>query len=171
MSSIPTTHMSSLARFAVRIDHVAIAVRNLEESLAFYHGVLGFEVAEQRTTIGRETGMISAVLQGGQITVVLIQGTSPDSQVSRYVENYGPGVQHIAIEVRDLLEVRDELAKAGLEFNTGVINGTGIRQSFTARDPGSGMMYEFIERQTNDGHFSDESVLELFRQLEVKGAY
>jgi methylmalonyl-CoA/ethylmalonyl-CoA epimerase len=162
--------LTALGRYAIRVDHVAIAVRDLEASVAFYR-LLGFQQAEQRGTQGKSTGMLSAVLTAGAITLVLVQGTGPDSQVNRYIDNYGPGVQHIAIEVRDVATLRKELGDAGMEFGTSLIEGSGIRQVFTVRDRGSGMMYEFIERQTNDGHFTDESVKELFEQLERNDAY
>lgn len=162
--------LTALGRYAVKIDHVAIAVPDLEISLGFYR-LLGFELIERRQTAGHSTGMVSAVLRAGAITVVLVQGTTPGSQVNRYIEHYGPGVQHIAIEVRDVAKLMSELTEIGIEFSTTLIQGCGIRQAFTARHRGSGMMYEFIERQTNDGDFTDESVRDLFEQLEHNDAY
>ena len=163
--------LSALGRYAVKIDHVAIAVRDLEESIAFYQKQLGFEIVERRRTDGEKTGMVSAVLRAGAIIIVLVQGTAPESQVNRYIENYGPGVQHIAIEVRDVRKLMSELSQSGVEFSTSLIEGREICQAFTARDRTSGMMYEFIERQTNDGAFTDQSVHELFEQLERNDVY
>lgn len=162
----PTT---VLARYATSVDHVAIAVQDLEESVKFYTDVLGFELKERRRTEGRQTAMISAVLKAGPVTVVLLQGTSPESQVSRFVEHYGPGVQHLAIGVENLPEMAEELKAAGMEFDTTVIQSPGLRQIFSQRDRGSGMMFEFIERLGGD--FSDQSVQQLFEQLEKKNAY
>lgn len=163
--------LSALGRYAVKIDHVAIAVRDLDESIAFYQQQLGFELVERRRTDGDKTAMVSAVLRAGAIIIVLVQGTAPESQVNRYIQNYGPGVQHIAIEVRDVRKLMCELDHAGVAFSTTVIEGHGIRQAFTARDRASGMMYEFIERQSNDGAFTDQSVQELFEQLERNDVY
>jgi methylmalonyl-CoA epimerase len=162
----PTT---VLARYATSVDHVAIAVHDLEESIKFYTDVLGFELKERRRTEGRQTAMISAVLKAGPVTMVLLQGTSPESQVSRFIEHYGPGVQHVAIGVQNLPEMAEELKAAGMEFDTSVIQSPGLRQIFSARDSGSGMMFEFIERLGGD--FSDQSVQQLFEQLEKKNAY
>lgn len=161
---------SALSRYAIRIDHVAIAVQDLDASIQLYKR-LGFQIVQRRETKGHDTGMISAVLSAANIVVVLVQGTTPGSQVNRYVDAHGPGVQHVAVEVRDLDALREELRRAGFEFSTTIIEGEGIRQSFTVRDRGSGMMFEFIERQTNDGTFTDESVQELFEQLERNNAY
>jgi methylmalonyl-CoA/ethylmalonyl-CoA epimerase len=158
-----------LSKYARSIDHVAIAVRDLEESITFYTDVLGFELKERRRTEGKNTAMVSAVLKAGPITVVLLQGTSPDSQVSKFVEHYGAGVQHLAIGVEDLPQMAEDLKASGMEFDTNVIQSPGLRQIFSARDKGSGMMFEFIERMGGD--FSDQSVQQLFEQLEKKDAF
>jgi methylmalonyl-CoA/ethylmalonyl-CoA epimerase len=164
-----TTTLAALSKHATSIDHVAIAVHDLEESIRLYTNVLGFELIERRRTEGKQTAMISAVLKAGPVTVVLLQGTSPESQVSRFVEHFGPGVQHIAIGVEDLPALAEELQREGLEFDTNVIRSPGLLQIFSHRDQGSGMMFEFIERKGGD--FNDQSVQSLFEQLEKKDSY
>jgi len=172
MSSETKTAVQSgamLARYVTEIVHVAIAVQDLEESIRFYSEVLGFDLKERRRTEGKHTAMISAVMKAGPITVVLLQGTSPESQVSRFVEHFGPGVQHVAFGVQNLPEMAEDLKAAGMEFDTTVISSPGLRQIFSKRDTGSGMMFEFIERMGGD--FSDQSVQQLFEQLEKKDAF
>ena len=163
------TPMTKLSQYVTTIDHVAIAVQDLEESIQHYTEVLGFELKERRRTEGKVTAMISAVLKAGPVTVVLLQGTTPESQVSRFIEHFGPGVQHLALGVQNLPEMTEELTAAGMEFDTTIINSPGLRQIFSQRDPGSGMMFELIERMGGD--FSDQSVQQLFEQLEKKNAY
>jgi methylmalonyl-CoA epimerase len=161
--------LALLAKYTRSIDHVAIAVKDLEESIRFYTGVLGFELKERRKTEGKTTAMISAVLVAGPVTIVLLEGTTPESQVSRFVEHFGAGVQHIAIGVEDLPQMAEDLKASGMEFDTTVIQSPGLRQIFSTRDPGSGMMFEFIERLGGD--FTDQSVQSLFEQLEKKNAF
>jgi methylmalonyl-CoA epimerase len=168
MSSNPEAQ-ALLGKYAKSVDHIAIAVNDLEASIAFYRDVLGFQLHERRRTEGKVTAMVSAVMKAGPLTFVLLQGTSAESQVSRYVDHYGPGVQHIAVAVENLPAMAEDLKKAGMEFDTNVISSPGLRQIFSARDPKSGMMYEFIERMGGD--FSDESVKSLFEQLEQKDAF
>ncbi|HVT14548.1 MAG TPA: VOC family protein [Thermoanaerobaculia bacterium] len=168
-SSTVGVALSALGKHATAIDHIAIAVRDLEESIGFYTKVLGFELTERRKTEGKATAMISAVLKAGPITVVLLQGTSAESQVSKFVAHYGPGVQHLAIAVNNLPELAEELKGQGLAFDTTVISSPGLRQIFSHRDPGSGMMFELIERMGGD--FSDQSVQQLFQQLEQKDSF
>jgi methylmalonyl-CoA epimerase len=168
MSTNPDTP-TLLGKYGKSVDHIAIAVRDLEEGIKLYSEQLGFQLHERRRTEGRTSAMVSAVMKAGPITIVLLQGTSPESQVSRYVEHYGPGVQHIAIEVDDLQTLTEELKSAGVEFDTNIISSPGLRQIFTHRDENSGMMYELIQRMGGD--FSDESVQNLFEQLEAKDTY
>lgn len=166
-SAQPTATL--LPKYASAVDHIAIAVKDLEASVRLYETSLGFTVVQRRVTEGKASAMISAVMKAGPLTLVLMQGTSPDSQICKYIEHYGPGVQHVAFAVDDLQSMVDELKAAGLPFDTNVISGGGLRQIFTKRDPGTGMMFEFIERLGGD--FSDQSVQELFKQLESQGSY
>jgi 4-hydroxyphenylpyruvate dioxygenase-like putative hemolysin len=171
MDSTPRLPESALAAYSTGVDHLAIAVTDLDASIAWYCQVLGAQLIERRVTEGKKTGMISAVLTVANLTHVLLQGIGPDSQVSRFIDAYGPGVQHIAVAVSDLYAVAAELDNSGVELATSIIEGAGIRQLFTRRDPVSGMMYELIERYEPGGHFTDESVRELFLQLESRGYF
>jgi methylmalonyl-CoA/ethylmalonyl-CoA epimerase len=154
----------------VRIDHIAIAVKDLERGIHFFHQVLGFKLIRRRRITGQHTGMISAEMEHNDIKFVLCQGTEPASQVSQLIENFGPGVAHIALAVDDAESAAQHLAKRGLAFDTTVIKGSGLRQVFSTRDPNSGLSFEFIERYGEEG-FLEENVQELFSQLEKKGAY
>jgi methylmalonyl-CoA epimerase len=169
MSSKDAKIETTLAKYATGVDHVAIAVKDLEESIAFYTQVLGFELTERRETKGEHSAMISAVVKAGPVTFVLLQGTSRESQVTKFIDHYGPGVQHVAIGVHDLPAMAEELKANGMEFDTSVIESPGLKQIFSHREEGSGQMFEFIERLGGD--FSDQSVQQLFAQLEKKDAF
>lgn len=150
-----------------KIDHVAIAVHELEEAISFYRDVLGLELMERRETQGKKSGMISAVMSAGHFTIVLLQGSEPESQVSQYVSNYGPGVQHIAFEVDQIEPAVEILKNKGFEFATNIITGNALRQAFSKRDINSGMMIELIERNAEIAEFEDNNVNDLFSQLET----
>ncbi|MFO7566876.1 MAG: VOC family protein [Enhygromyxa sp.] len=153
---------------ALGIDHIAIAVPDIDASVALYTDLLGYELIDERETRGSSTGMRSAVLKLGEVTVVLVQGSEPESQVTRFVTQFGPGVQHVAIAVRELAPVVDLLREQGVEFETPVIESPYTRQIFTVRDPQIGVRIELIERR--DQGFSDRSVEQLFRYMEERGA-
>jgi methylmalonyl-CoA/ethylmalonyl-CoA epimerase len=151
----------ALAKHTDKIGHLAIAVRNLESSIEWYTKVLAFAVTERRTIDGKSTGMMSAVLQAGALTIVLLEGTHPESQVSQFIDRYRPGVQHVAVRVADIAAAIHDLRAARLEFDTPVVGGTDLKQAFSRRSEDSGLMLEIIERNT-DG-FAAQNVSELFR--------
>jgi len=153
-----------------RIDHIAIAVHDLDEAILLYRDVFGFKLLNERTIRGTFSGMISAELDAGGFSIVLVQGTDPESQVTRYVNQYGPGVQHVAIEVDDVQRTADKLRASGLQFATDVIRGADLIQIFTRRDSNSGMMFEFIERQFDADGFETDNIQNLFNQLEKSNA-
>ncbi|PLY40174.1 glyoxalase [Janthinobacterium sp. ROICE36] len=162
--------MKSYLRNSARIDHIAIAVRDLDEALFLYQEILGFELVARREVKGAFSGMISAELKAGGFSIVLVQGTDPQSQVSRYIAEFGPGVQHVAIEVEDVASVEMTLRKSGLKFATEVIRGSNLVQIFTRRDSNCGMMFEFIQRVEAEDGFETVNIQKLFEQLEESNA-
>lgn len=153
-----------LTRFK-RIDHIALAVPDLEDAIRYFRDVLGFTLVQRVETRGSHTGMISAVLRSGELQFVLCQGTEPESSMSRLVAKYGAGVAHVAFEVDDLDVTVKDLSTRGLQFVTTVIGGPGLRQVFTSRDPATGLSLELLTRGTESG-FREENVKDLFDQLE-----
>jgi methylmalonyl-CoA/ethylmalonyl-CoA epimerase len=83
-----------------KINHIGIAVKSLDDSLPFYRDKLGMafagieEVAEQKVRV--------AMLQVGESKIELLEPTSEDSPVAKFIEKNGPGIHHLAYEVEDL---------------------------------------------------------------------
>lgn len=152
------------------IDHVAIAVAELEPAIKFYCETLGFQLVERRHIKGAKTGMLSAELEHGGIKFVLVQGTEPGSQVSKLVENFGPGVAHIAFAVNDVDMSAKTLQQRGMAFDTPLIEGPGLTQIFTTRDPNSGLSFELINR-SGEQSFAEENIQKLFDSLENSGKF
>lgn len=151
----------------VGIDHLALAVPDLELAVCWMRDVLGFAVDEKRETLGKYSGMKSAVMRLGPITIVVTEGIGATSQTSKFVSVHGAGVQHIAFKVQDLEAARVELASNGLEFSSPRLDSDGLSQIFSTRNGATGMMVELIERRDFDG-FRDENVQRLFDSLEEK---
>lgn len=158
-----------LMRHAKGIDHVAIAVPDLDEATAWYTTALGMVAEEEKLTQGTASGMRSRVLRAGGLTIVLVQGTNPDSAVCRFIEAFGPGVQHVAVLVDDIEAVVEEL-KPHVAFDTDIIRSPKLKQAFTHRDKASGMVFELVERNDYDG-FEDENVHKLYESLERNNAF
>jgi len=153
-----------------KIDHIAIAVTDIEAAIPLFRDVLGFELKRRLHIRGKNTGMVSAEFEHNGIRFVVCQGTEPESQVSRLVSNFGVGVAHIAIEVDDVEDIVSDLKERGLSFDTSVIAGGGLTQAFSTRCANTGLSFEFIRRDGEIG-FVDTNVQQLFDQLESSGKY
>jgi methylmalonyl-CoA/ethylmalonyl-CoA epimerase len=83
-----------------KLDHIAIAVKNLEEEIARYRDVLGLEflgtevVPEQKVTVG--------FFKVGDVLIELLEPLSADSPISAFIEKKGGGLHHLALEVDDI---------------------------------------------------------------------
>lgn len=159
---------SAMQSRARRIDHVAIAVRDMDEAVAMFEQRYGFSVAERQQVDGDFTGMTMVTMRAGGVTVVLCEGDSPRSNVCQYIDHYGPGVQHVAIEVRDQPGVVDDLREREANLLTGIISSPGLDQAFTRRDANTGMQFEFITRTQSTGF---TNVKELFTAMERDNVY
>lgn len=96
------------------INHIGIAVKSLEAALPFYRDVLGMpfegveEVAEQKVKV--------AFLGVGESRIELLEPTSPDSPVAKFLEKNGEGIHHIAYQVDDIVETLSRLKASGVRL-------------------------------------------------------
>lgn len=83
-----------------KIDHIGIAVNSLEEGIELYRDKLGLhlhsveEVPDQKVKV--------AMFEIGEVHIELLEPTSPDSPIAKYLEKKGPGMHHICFEVEDV---------------------------------------------------------------------
>ena len=99
---------------ALEIDHVGIAVRDLEASIDLYRTVLGAEPSH-REVMDRE-GVEEALFRVGTSFVQLLAPTGPDTPVGRFLERRGEGVHHVGYRVRDVTAAIAELEGRGIEL-------------------------------------------------------
>jgi methylmalonyl-CoA epimerase len=94
-----------------RIDHIAIAVHDIDEATKFYTDMLKLDLAgvevvtEQKTKVG--------FLKIGDSSIELVQPASDDSPLVKFLETRGPGIHHICLEVDDIQGEVEELKKRG----------------------------------------------------------
>ncbi|RLB75515.1 MAG: methylmalonyl-CoA epimerase [Deltaproteobacteria bacterium] len=97
-----------------KINHIGIAVKNLETAIPFYRDQLGMtfegteEVAEQKVKV--------AFLEIGESRIELLEPTSDDSPVAIFIEKKGEGIHHIAYEVDDIEAAIAELKEKGIRL-------------------------------------------------------
>ncbi len=128
-----------------RIDHVGVAVEDLDEAVALYSERLGMPV-EHRETV-EEQGVEAVLLGVGESHVELLRPLAPDTAVGRFLERSGPGLHHVAYRVEDIDGTLARLRDAGIELIDQEAR-TGIRQSRVAflhpRSTG-GVLTEIVE--------------------------
>ncbi len=83
-----------------KINHIGIAVQSIEVALPFYRDQLGMEFLGSEEVAG-QMGKV-AMLGIGESKIELLEPTSPDSPVAKFMEKSGQGIHHIAYEVADL---------------------------------------------------------------------
>jgi len=97
-----------------KVDHIGIAVKDLNEALKFYQGLLGLKVTE--TEVVEEQKVRVAFLPTGDSEVELLESTDPEGPIARYIEKNGEGIQHIAFRVDNLDEKLAELKEKGVRL-------------------------------------------------------
>jgi methylmalonyl-CoA/ethylmalonyl-CoA epimerase len=98
----------------MRIDHIGIAVKNIDEALKLYSEALGLQLTQTDIEEGQKS--IVAFLPAGQSEVELIEPIGDDGPVARFLEKRGEGIHHICFEVDDILETLDQLKRSGVQL-------------------------------------------------------
>jgi len=96
------------------LDHIGIAVGDLGQALAFYRDALGLEVEPSEEVPAQ--GVRVHFVPVGEATIELIEPTSADSPIARFIEKRGPGVHHVTLRVDDLRDVLARLRERGIRL-------------------------------------------------------
>jgi methylmalonyl-CoA/ethylmalonyl-CoA epimerase len=128
-----------------KINHIGIAVKSLDETLPFYRDHLGMtfagseEVTEQKVKV--------AMLRIGESMIELLEPTSEESPIAKFLEKNGPGIHHIAYEVADIEAAIAELQAQGARMiDTVPRSGAhGSRIAFIHPKSSNGVLTELCE--------------------------
>lgn len=96
------------------LDHIGIAVADLQDALAFYRDALGLEV-EAPEEVAPQRVRAHFIPVGGA-ALELLEATAPDSPIAKYVETRGPGLHHITLRVDDIRAALDQLRARGVKL-------------------------------------------------------
>ena len=130
-----------------QIDHIGIAVENLEETVAFYREVMGLEVSATEVF----NGMKIAFLRIGDSELELLEDLTPDGTIARHIARRGEGMQHVAYRVDDIEQALQEMRAKGIDL-IDERPRSGARQARVAfLHPRStkGVLIEFVEPQSS----------------------
>jgi methylmalonyl-CoA/ethylmalonyl-CoA epimerase len=97
-----------------RIDHVGVAVEDLEEAISLYEGTFEMQLAHRETV--ESQGVEAALLDVGDGHVELLRPLGPDTAVGKFLARRGPGLHHVAYAVGDIDQTLTSLRAAGVEL-------------------------------------------------------
>jgi methylmalonyl-CoA/ethylmalonyl-CoA epimerase len=112
-----------------RIDHIGIAVEDLDAAIALYEQTAGMALVHREVVT--EQGVEAVLLDVGENHVELLAPLGPDTPVGKFLAKRGPGLHHVAYQVTDIAQTLTQLSAAGIQL----IDQTprvGIRQSQVA---------------------------------------
>ena len=130
-----------------RIDHVGVAVADLDAAIAMYEDTFGMQCVHVETN--EEQGVREAMMAVGESgsCVQLLAPLSPDSSIARFLDRHGPGIQQVAYTVDDVEQVSSELRAKGMRllFDSARRGTAGSRVNFVHPKDAGGVLVELVE--------------------------
>jgi methylmalonyl-CoA epimerase len=128
-----------------RIDHVGVAVEDLDASIALYEKTYKMELVHRETV--SEQGVEAVLLDVGENHVELLAPLGPDTPVGKFLAKKGPGIHHVAYQVEDIDSALASLREAGLRLidETPRIGIRGSRVAFLHPAASGGVLTEIVE--------------------------
>jgi len=120
------------------IDHIGIAVKDIDKAGKFYTDILGLKIEEIEEVADQKVNVAFIPITDSEVE--LLETTEPDGPIAKYIDRRGEGVQHIAFRVENIEEALDELKEKGVRL---------IDQ--TPRKGAGGAMIAFIHPKETNG--------------------
>jgi methylmalonyl-CoA/ethylmalonyl-CoA epimerase len=127
------------------IDHIGLAVKNLDETVAFYRDVMGLQVSSTEIF----NGMKIAFLRVGDSELELLEDLTPDGPIARHIARRGEGIQHVAYRVDDIERALEAVRAKGIALIDERPRPGARRARVAFLHPKStrGVLVEFVEPQ------------------------
>jgi len=130
----------------LKIDHLGIAVNSIDDGKNFWSDVLGLKFESTETVEAQK--VITAFFPVGESEVELLESTSEDGPIAKYIEKRGPGFQHVAFRVANLEESLKELKEKGIQLidQEPRLGAGGAKIAFLHPKATGGILVELCER-------------------------
>src|ERR1700730_12799110 len=130
----------------MKIDHIGIATKGIDKAAQFYRDMLGLDVAETEEVAEQKVRV--AMLPIGESRIELLEATSEDSPIARFLEKRGPGIHHVAVRVDDIRAALASLKAKGTrlideEPRTGA---AGCLVAFVHPSSAEGVLLELVQK-------------------------
>ena len=134
----------------LKIDHLGIAVKSIEECKNFWTDVLGLEFEGSETV--EEQKVTTAFFPVGQSEVELLESTAPEGPIAKYLEKKGEGIQHVAFRVQNIEAALEELKAKGIRLidEKPRKGAGGAKIAFLHPKATNGVLVELCERDEGD---------------------
>ena len=131
----------------LKIDHLGIAVPNLEEALKFYLGALGLKVTGEEIVAEQKVKVV--FLPTGDSEFELLESTDPEGPIAKFIEKKGAGMQHVALRVENIDAALEELKAKGIQLidQKPRYGAGGARIAFLHPKSTGGILLELCERK------------------------
>ena len=133
-----------------KLDHIGIAVADLEASVKKYEQITGKKSGGKEVVAGQKVATVFFPL--GESRLELLKGTQPDSPISKFIEKRGEGMHHICFEVENLAQSKTDMSKTGLQFieNISEAGAGGTKVAFIHPKSTGGILIELVEYPKRD---------------------
>ncbi len=130
-----------------KIDHIAVAVKNIDEAAEVYKKLFGIEVSSREYIESFGVDTASIIIAG--VEIELLEGKTLDSAVAKYIKKRGPGIHHIAFRVDDIDGAVELLAKRGAKLIDQEPRPGKDNSRVVFIHPGStnAILYELVEKK------------------------
>jgi len=131
----------------MKLDHIGIAVKNLDDAIKFYKDVLGLELIEKEDV--PEEKVRIAIFRVGEVFIELLEGTSEDSAIARFISKRGEGIHHLAIRVDNINEISKKLKERNIPLiysEPRLVAGGKRKINFIHPKATHGVLLEILER-------------------------
>lgn len=130
----------------LKIDHLGIAVPNIDEGNVFWSDILGLKMEGKETVESQK--VTTAFLPVGESEVELLESTAPDGPIAKFIEKKGAGFQHVAFRVADINEALAELKEKGVKLidETPRPGAGGAQIAFLHPKSTGGVLVELCQR-------------------------
>ena len=131
----------------MKIDHIGIAVRNLDEMVKVYEEMLGLECEEYEIIADQKVRM--GMLEVGEVNIELLESTDPEGPIAKFIERKGEGFHHIAYEVINIEKELARLKEKGVRLidETYRIGAHETKIAFIHPKSTAGVLVELVERE------------------------
>jgi methylmalonyl-CoA/ethylmalonyl-CoA epimerase len=155
-----------------RIDHVGVAVEDLDAAIELYESSFEMALAHRETV--EEQGVEAVLLDVGDGHVELLRPLGPETAVGKFLERKGPGLHHVAYAVDDIDSTLERLSAAGLELidREARVGIRGSRVAFLHPRSTAGVLTEIVEpASASEGASISDSSRQSEREAHDQGAH